>query len=448
MPITAKELREKRAVVAKQIQVLADRSNDEKHDWTAEDQAEWLGCNTDYDGQSEQIERVERAEAVQLEQTSPIEKPGRDDRDGGKPDGGLDPDSEETRGLALQAWFRAQSGEDLTDKQQEACTLTGLNPNRRNLDISLARSHDVAKLQREMRSQHPQRRDLSAVDGGSGGYTVPTDFINQLEINMLAFGPMLVEGEIMRTDGGGELPWPTADDTGNTGEQVGEQGTIGTSVDPTFGQVLFGAHKFSSKLIKVPSELLDDSAFNLAQIIGGWIGERLGRIQNTKYTTGSGAATPYGIMNSASIGVTAASATAIVSDEIIDLEHSVDPAYRDQNAVYMFHDNILLVLRKLKDSQNRYLFQSNLREGGPDTINGRRFAVNQAMSSTVAADDRTMIFGNLKKYKIRQVKTLRLRRLVERYADNDQEGFIGFQRADGNLLDAGTAPVKYLQQAP
>jgi len=44
------------------------------------------------------------------------------------------------------------------------------------------------------------------------------------------------------------------------------------------------------------------------------------------------------------------------------------------------------------------------------------------------------------------VSTLRLRRLVERYADADQEGFVGFSRADGDLLDAGTDPVKHLIQ--
>jgi hypothetical protein len=28
-----------------------------------------------------------------------------------------------------------------------------------------------------------------------------------------------------------------------------------------------------------------------------------------------------------------------------------------------------------------------------------------------------------------------MRRLVERYADSDQDGFLAFQRIDGNLLD-------------
>jgi HK97 family phage major capsid protein len=57
-----------------------------------------------------------------------------------------------------------------------------------------------------------------------------------------------------------------------------------------------------------------------------------------------------------------------------------------------------------------------------------------------------MLFGNLKKYKVRQVREIRMYRLQERYRDNDQDGFVAFGRQDGNLLDAGTAPVKKLTQ--
>ena len=40
---------------------------------------------------------------------------------------------------------------------------------------------------------------------------------------------------------------------------------------------------------------------------------------------------------------------------------------------------------------------------------------------------------------------IRMVRLTERFADSDQVGFIAFLRSDGNLLNAGVAPVKVLQ---
>jgi HK97 family phage major capsid protein len=73
---------------------------------------------------------------------------------------------------------------------------------------------------------------------------------------------------------------------------------------------------------------------------------------------------------------------------------------------------------------------------------------NNDMASTLVAANKTVLFGDFSKYIVRRVRSIRLRRLVERYADTDQEGFVAFVRADGGLLDAGTHPVKYLIQKP
>jgi HK97 family phage major capsid protein len=113
----------------------------------------------------------------------------------------------------------------------------------------------------------------------------------------------------------------------------------------------------------------------------------------------------------------------------------------------MFHDNLLLYIRKLKDSQNRYLFQ-DAAAGAPPTIWGSPLRDQPAHGFGVTTTQKTIVYGQLNKYKIRDVQTIRLRRLVERYADSDQEGFVAFMRSDGNLLDAGVAPVKYLVQVP
>lgn len=65
---------------------------------------------------------------------------------------------------------------------------------------------------------------------------------------------------------------------------------------------------------------------------------------------------------------------------------------------------------------------------------------------TAGAGKKTVAFGALDKYLIRRVKELAVLRLVERFADYGQVAFLGFARYDGNLLDAGTHPVKYIVQ--
>ena len=73
--------------------------------------------------------------------------------------------------------------------------------------------------------------------------------------------------------------------------------------------------------------------------------------------------------------------------------------------------------------------------------------VNQNMQSSVATATKTVLFGHFPSYKIREVRQGRFRRLVERYAEYDQEAFVFVRRSDSDLLNAGTNPVKHLLQA-
>lgn len=366
----------------------------------------------------------------------------REDRGGDRPNG------RGTGQLAIRAWFKRQSGVELTREEREACRRTGLNPNKRNLDLRLEPTSEYEVRQAEFRDRHPSMH-LRALGtgGGSAGATIPKGFIPRLEDAMLAFGGMLQVAQVMTTDSGNELPHPTANDTANEGEIVGESATIGNSVDPTFGSVSLKAFKFSSKLVKVSTEIMEDTAFDLNRYLSRKLGERIGRAMNRKFTVGAGTTEPWGIVTRAALGVTCASATAITADEVIRLEHAVDPSYRSGDGVgYMMHDQVLLAVRLLKDSTGQYIWRPGLAEGRPDRLNGYRVQINQHMASALAAAAKTMLFGDLSKYLVRRVRTVRLRRLVERYADTDEEGFIGFVRADGDLIDAGTSPVKYLRQ--
>jgi len=314
---------------------------------------------------------------------------------------------------------------------------------------------DRAALQREY-------RDLgtgggNALQGTGAGYFVPVGFVDEVEMALKYYGPMLDVATIMTTASGQPMPYPTDNDTSNTGEQVGEGAQVATQ-DVTISAVQFGAYKFSTKMIKVSLELLQDSAFDIESYLKEKFAIRLGRIINNKTTVGagSGSSTINGIVTAATAGPIATGAatndggsetgaTSIGSDDLLELEHSVDILYR-RDAMYMMHDSTLKVIKKVKDKYGRPLWMPGLAVREPDTINGYKYAINNDMA-TVAANAKTVLFGALKKYVIRQVKELSVMRLDERFADYGQVAFIGFARYDGNLVDAGTNPVKYLVQA-
>jgi len=453
-----KKLREERAKLVKRMRELSDAINgDEKRDFTAEEQAEWEKLNGDYDALTRQIERAERLAQFDADEragNNPDGRAGRDPVNNG--DGADDPPADrrtseptaEDRALAFAGWCRLRMDLDPSAEQQAAAQRIGFRLDRKQLTVNLLPTPDIQRMQQAMAGVHPSlaRRALGTVDVGTGGALVPEGFVPRLERAMLAFGGMLQVAEVIRTDGGGDLPWPTANDTGNTGRRVAESGPIATSgKDPSFAQQVLHAYKYTSDAVLVPYELLEDSAFDLAGVLADMLGERLGRILNTECTTGTGDAQPYGIIEASTLGVTAASATAIDPDELIQLIHSVDPAYR-MNARFMLHDSVILYLRQLKDGEGRYLWQSGLQAGVPDTLLGYPITVNQDMASSVAASAKTVVFGQLGAYKIREVRGMRMYRLEERYRDYDQDGFVAFIRRDGTLIDAGTHPVKHLQQ--
>jgi HK97 family phage major capsid protein len=486
--MTLKELRQKREDLAKEMRRLGDEFQANKQEWKDDAQRQqWEKVNTDYDETMRSIDRASAAADVssrldalreQEERKFRDDEGGRERRDERQPEGRrrssrdddagddderkLSPEAryqreQERRALCMAAWCCRQLGERTTRQMRDACRREKFNPAQRVLNLQLPDTRAYQALQSEFRKHHPTRaidgvaesRALNTYNFSDGGVLAPDELLRRMEVNMLAFGGMRQVAETMVTDRGGELRWPTADDTSNTGEQVGEAQAVlppgEDSVDPTFGAVVWNAYKFSSKPILVDYEILEDSVFNLPSLIGGFFGERLGRITNTKYTTGNGAGTAKGITVAASLGVTAASATAIDADEIFRLVHSVDPAYRI-GAGFMLHDNVLLALRLLKDGEGQYLWQSGMRDGSPDRLVGYGLTINQDMASSVATGAKTLLFGQLSKYKIRRVRGMRMYRLQERYRDTDQDGFVAMIREDGNLLTAGTAPVKYLQQ--
>jgi HK97 family phage major capsid protein len=283
----------------------------------------------------------------------------------------------------------------------------------------------------------------------AGGYTVPTELANFLTRSMLAWGPMYdpgVTSEIV-TSGGNTIYLPTVNDT--TGSQMAiakhTEGTTLTddgSQDVVFAQKQLDAYPFNTEWLRVSKELVDDSVFNVEQILGSLLGERMGRRANTELTTGDGTGDPNGIVTASSLGKTAAGTAAITSDEIMDLMHAVDPAYRmGPKVAFMMNDSVLAAVRKLKDGQGNYLWQmGDIVNGIPGTLHGHRYYINQAMAS-LATGQKVMLFGDLGKYYVRKVGAP----MIGAIQDKDfwpGFGIAGYIRFDGELAD--TAAVKHL----
>lgn len=401
----SKELRAKRFKLIEDARALITTEAP-----SAEDSAKFDAAMAEADGMKAQIDRMERAEEIHNSMLEDMRNRG--DRKGTSPE--EEKERADLEASTFRTWMRQGPGA-LNEAQRAVFTQRFQN--------ALGTSPDTA-----------------------GGFTVPQGFYATLIDAQLAYGGMINESFVFDTSTGNTLPIPTDNDTTNKGAIIGENTQV-TAQDVSFGAINLNAWTYSSKLVLVSNQLLQDTVFNLDAFLAEKLATRLARIENDHFTTGNGASQPNGIVTAATLGQTGATGetATLIFDDLVELEHSVDPAYR-MGAKFMMHDTTLKLIKKMKDGIGRPLWMAGLIVKEPDTINGYAYSINQSMAVPVA-NAKSIIFGDLRSYYIRRVSGVQVLRLTERYADFNQVGFLAFQRMDGNLIDAGTHPVKYFQHS-
>lgn len=285
----------------------------------------------------------------------------------------------------------------------------------------------------------------------TGGYLVPTIIMPQLLIKLKYFGGMRAVADSLSTANGYPISWGTTDDTTNTGEIVAEN-VVASNSDIAFGNVTINAWKFSSKIVPVSLEILQDAAVDVEARVLDLLTIRIGRAQNTYFTNGSGTNQPQGALTGAALGVTlpTGNTTSITYNGIVDLYHALDLAYRvSDRCAFMMHDLTFKAVKKLVDSQGRPLwlpltspsFQSDSQF---DTLLGKKLVINNDMPQ-MAANAQPILFGDFSKYLIRDVMDILVLRFTDSaYASKGQVGFLAWARADGRLVDASNQSILYL----
>lgn len=355
----------------------------------------------------------------------------------------------------VDAAVRAAQGIDLSkrpiaERTSVAAVDDGAKVDYRTAFYAMIANGGVDGLDSEHRSvlQRAEVRAQTAGTNSAGGYTVPVELAAFIEKAMIASGPMYDSNlfTVINTTGGNTFNIPTVNDTAVTAVAHTEGGSVTDdgSKDVTFGQAQLGAYAFDTAWVRWSYELANDSILNVESLLGELLGERLGRIANSKLTTGSGSSDVEGIVTNSTLGKTAAAVAAVTADEIIDLIHSVDPAYRSSpSTAIMMNDSTLAAVRKLKDGQGNYLWQmGNYQAAVPQNILGYNVVVNQAMASQ-ATGNKIMLFGDMSKFYVRKVGAPTLFVARERFAPD--YGILGYARFDGVL--ANTAAIKHLKNA-
>ena len=411
-------LRERRDALAKNLQTLVDK--DQTPEWKPEHQAQYDQAMTEIADIDGQIKRHNDAMAAIAA--------GAADR------GGISDD--------MRDRFTRAPGAHGAETQALRAYLSGGFQAMSQEDLGMLASRQTPEI----------RNAMSTTTGSEGGYTVATEYYRQLTEAMKAYGGIRSVATIIQTGTGAQMNFPTADATSEIGEIVGQNAAAALG-ETTFGNISMDVYKYSSKKIAVPFELIQDSMFDIEGYINSLLQIRIGRITAQHFTAGTGTSQPRGIVTGASSGKVGATGqtAAVIYDDLVDLEHSVDPVYRVGPKVgWLMNDSSVKVIRKIKDSQGRPIFVPGYEQGNPggapDRLLGKPIFISQEVAS-MAANAKSILYGDYSRYMIREVMDLTLFRMADsNFILNGQIGFVAFNRQGGNLIDVGGA-VKYYQNS-
>ena len=290
-----------------------------------------------------------------------------------------------------------------------------------------------------LRGQSYDARALSEGTDSAGGYLVPNQWMDQLTQGLEDAFIMRNRASIFTTTSG-TMNLPTVSAHGSAAWRA-EAGAIAES-DETFSNVTWGAFS-AGRLMKVSEELLADNQYDLQAYITQEYIRSIGAVQEAAFINGDGSSKPTGVVVGSTLGVTAASATAITSDEIIDLYHALGRPYR-RTATWVANDSTIKLIRKLKDGDSQYLWQPGMAAGEPDRLLGSPVEASGDMPAATTGL-KSLIYGDLSYYYIQDRAGVSVVRLDELYRANGQIGFAATARTDGKLTIA--TAVYHLIQA-
>lgn len=391
------QLREKRAALVNEMNHIVAAAQTEGRSLNAEENQKFDAIENDVRALGDSVEKIERAEQMKKEIAA-----GREARAEQK---------EITKREAFSKYLRHG--------------LAGLNAEERAMV--------------EQRGTDPQL----TTPASAGGYLIPEDFSYALSVATKFTGEVERLAQVLNTQSGATLPYPKVDDTSVVGAILSE-GSADAVSDMTFAALNLGAYTYTSKIVKVSYQLLQDAAFDLDAFLVDALGTRIARGQNAHFTTGDGSSKPTGIVTAGSSALTTASATAITADEILTLIHSVDKSYRNSpKFALMGADSTAAAIRKLGvGSSNDFpVFVPGMAAGEPDRVFGVPFYVNNDMAA-IASANKPLIAADFSKYVVRNAGGVQMLRLNERYADSLLVGFIAYKRSDAGAIN-GSA-IKYI----
>lgn len=239
-------------------------------------------------------------------------------------------------------------------------------------------------------------QDSRALDLGSNGAVVPKTIANKIIARVYDISPVVEKANVYRTKGTVSIPQYGADANASNDDiqmAYAAEFTDLTAHQGAFGSVDLGSF-LAGALAKVSNSLINNTDIDVVAKVVELMAQTVARFLEKEMLIGTNSKANGLLGLPAGQKVTAASATAIAADELIDLRNKVKGFFRT-DGFYVFHQDTITKIEKMKDANNQYLFNTNKAEGPwAGTIGGYKVYASDSFPSTLAAGVVAGVFVN------------------------------------------------------
>lgn len=411
--LTLNELREKREKIVTDQRALLDLAESEKRGMSADENTNYENMEAEYNNLDEQIVKMEADEAQAIADAVKFEQRKAD------------------------AEKRLHT--------MKASAAGPIKPETGNMDTAPESGRDSEEHMRAFNSYlthglnampKEELRALQADSDLKGGFLVaPAKFMNDVikDLDDLLFVRRFATVHSL-TDAG-SLTVPVLDPRLSDSDWTAELGTGDEDTTLAFKQRMLTPHPMA-KRIKVSKTLVRLGSVSVDAIVRGEMAYKIALTEEKAFLTGDGVNKPLGVMTASNDGVStnrdvSAGNTnnAIKGDGLINCLMSMEAQYRG-NVRWLFHRDALKMIRKLKDGNGEYLWNSGIATHRPATILDKPYDESEHMPNTFSSGNYVGLLADWSRYWIVDMLGMTIEVLVELFALTNQIGYISRRETD------------------
>lgn len=268
---------------------------------------------------------------------------------------------------------------------------------------------------------------------GNNGAIIPTTIANRIINTVRDICPIFARATRYSVKGTLKVPvWGLANGTHDITVGYQEEFTELTADSGKFTSVDISGYLVGA-LVLIGKSVANNAAVDVVSFVVAEMARKIAEFIEKELLNGSGTKAAEGALNTESVK-TSASATAITSDELIEVQASIKQVFQ-KNACWIMHPDTFTALRKLKDGNGRYLLQDDITGEFPYRLLGKPVFVSDNMPK-MAAGSKAVLYGDLSGLSVNMRENIQIQILLEKYATQHAVGFVAWFEFDSKVTDA------------